>query len=86
MLMFTPLNLVPGAAAAVALAAGADAASVGAAADGAGAAELGDGVAAGLQPARMTTRPIAGAMDLNRDTGFLLLTHTRPSSILNDRR
>jgi hypothetical protein len=34
----------------------------------------------------MSTKPIAGATDLIRDTGFLLLTAALPSSILNDRR
>jgi hypothetical protein len=75
MLMFTPANLVPGVAAGAALAlAPATADGLAAAAVGlelAGGAALGDGVAAGLQPARMTIKPIAGAMDLNRDTGFL---------------
>ena len=34
-------------------------------------AELGD---AGLQPAMTSIKPTTGAMDLNRDTGVLLLT------------
>jgi hypothetical protein len=75
--MFTPANLVPGVPAGVAAAA-ADAGAVDAGAVEAGGvdaggmvAALGAGVVAGPQPARMTIKPIAGAMDLNRDTGFL---------------
>jgi hypothetical protein len=44
---------------------------------------LGD---AGLQPAMTSIKPTTGAMDLNRDTGVLLLTTPIPSSILNDWR
>ena len=74
--MFTPANLVPGVpagvAAGVALAAAtADGVAALGGLDVTGAAALGAGVAAELQPARMTTKPIAGAIDLNRDTGFL---------------
>ncbi len=47
----------------------------------------GDGlVDAGLQPAMTSIKPTTGAMDLNRDTGVLLLTTPNPSSILNDWR
>jgi hypothetical protein len=61
------------------LAAGAEAAVDGPALAGA------DGVA-GLQPVMTSIKPTTGAMDLNRDTGVLLLTGPRPSSILNDWR
>jgi len=62
-------------------AAGAEAAVVGA--------ELAAGVGvvvAPLQPAMTKIKPTTGAMDLNRDTGVLLLTTPEPSSILNDWR
>jgi hypothetical protein len=39
-----------------------------------------------LQPAMTSTKPTTGAMDLNRDTGVLLLTTPVSSSILNDWR
>ena len=63
-----------------------DAAADGAAADGA-TEPAGDalGVEA-AHPARTRTKPIAGATDLNRDTGILLLTLAWPYSILNGRR
>jgi hypothetical protein len=82
MLTFTPLNFVPWDAAGAALA---DAEAAGA--DAAGAAETGtaEGVLA-LHADRIRIKLTAGAIDLNRDTGFLLLTALRPSSILNDRR
>jgi hypothetical protein len=63
----------------VSLAAGAEAAVDGPALAGA------DGVA-GLQPVMTSIKPTTGAMDLNRDTGVLLLTTPIPSSILNDWR
>jgi hypothetical protein len=48
---------------------------------------LGAGVVvAGLHPVMTSIKPTTGAMDLNRDTGVLLLTKPRPSSILNDWR
>jgi hypothetical protein len=89
-LTLTPLNAWDGAgvagpaeAEASLVAAGADA-GADAAAD---AAALGaaDGVA-GLQPVMTSIKPTTGAMDLNRDTGVLLLTRPRSSSILNDWR
>ena len=83
----TPLNAWDGAGVAgpadavppLALAAGADAAVDWPALAGA------DGVA-GLQPVMTSIKPTTGAMDLNRDTGVLLLTRPRTSSILNDWR
>jgi hypothetical protein len=82
----TPLNAWDGAgvagpaeADASLVAAGAEAAVDGAALAGA------DGVA-GLQPVMTSIKPTTGAMDLNRDTGVLLLTRPRSSSILNDWR
>jgi hypothetical protein len=41
---------------------------------------------ADVQPAMTSNKPTTGAMDLNRDTGVLLLTTPEPSSILNDWR
>jgi hypothetical protein len=43
-------------------------------------------VVAGLQPVMTSIKPTTGAMDLNRDTGVLLLTRPGSSSILNDWR
>lgn len=43
-------------------------------------------VVALLQPARTSIKPTTGAIDLNRDTGVLLLTAPISSSILNDWR
>src|SRR3954453_18866990 len=92
MFMFTPLNLSPWEAAGLgavdAAAAEAAAEAVAAGATDAGAAEAGDD---GLgeddpHPASTSTKPIAGATVLNRDTGFLLLTLAPASSILNARR
>jgi hypothetical protein len=39
-----------------------------------------------LHPVMTSIKPTTGAMDLNRDTGVLLLTTPIPSSILNDWR
>ena len=75
-----------GAAAADDEAAGADAAGADAAVVGA---ELAPAVlvgAAGLHPTRTSIKPTTDAMDLDRDTGFLLLTTPDSSSILNDRQ
>jgi hypothetical protein len=44
-----------------------------------------DGVA-GLHAVMTSNKPTTGAMDLNRDTGVLLLTGPGSSSILNDWR
>src|SRR3954470_22205305 len=98
MLTLMPLNLSPCEAAglgAVDAAAAEAEAPVEAAADAvaAGGADAGapgpagDGVVdAALHPASTSTKPIAGATVLNRDTGFLLLTLAPASSILNARR
>ena len=88
----TPLNACDGAGVAGPAAADEDGAAAAAAAADAGAdvgAELLAGEAlgvAGLQPAMTSIKPTTGAMDLNRDTGVLLLTTPKPSSILNDWR
>ena len=72
MLTLIPANFVPAGAAAVAdgLAAGSDAAGADAGGAAVGAVDAGGvGVAAGLHADRMSTKPTAGAIDLNRDTG-----------------
>ena len=83
MLMFVPLNFSHRAASGEAAGAALGAASALAAAEGgedvasleAAGGSLGDGdVVAGLQPAKIRIRPMAGAIVLDRDTGFLLLT------------
>jgi len=84
MLTLMPLNFVPCEAAGDALAASEAAAEAAAeaAVDAAGAWDAG----VALHADRTSTKPTAGAIDLNRDTGFLLLTAFRSSNILNDRR
>jgi hypothetical protein len=87
-LTLTPLNAWDGAGVAGPADAD-DAADAGADAGGVVAAELlaGDALGdAGLHPAMTSIKPTTGAMDLNRDTGVLLLTTPEPSSILNDWR
>ena len=82
----TPLNACDGAGVAGPAEAGVSVVAAGAeAAAGGPALVAGDGVA-GLQPVMTSIKPTTGAMDLNRDTGVLLLTGPRPSSILNDWR
>src|SRR6476620_2750560 len=82
MLTLTPLNLSPCEAAGDAAA---DAAADAVAAD-AGVEAAVDGLVVVVpHPASTSTKPIAGATVLNRDTGFLLLTLAPSSSILNAR-
>ncbi len=85
--MLTPLNFVPGDAAAACDAeaagalGGADVGPVDAGADDA------DGLAVGLQAVNTRMGTIAAAIDRNRDTTLaLLLTHVPSSNILNTRR
>ena len=73
----TPLNACDGAGVAGPAAADEDGAAAEAAGADAGAdvgAELLALGVAGLQPAMTSIKPTTGAMDLNRDTGVLLLT------------
>jgi hypothetical protein len=75
--MLTPLNAWDGAGVAGPAAADDDGEAAGADAGADVAAELLTGEAlgvAGLQPAMTSIKPTTGAMDLNRDTGVLLLT------------
>jgi hypothetical protein len=71
MLTLIPANFVPAGAAGLELAAASDAAGVDAGGADVGALAAGGvGLAAGLHAARTRTKPTAGAIDLNRDTGL----------------
>jgi hypothetical protein len=83
-LTLTPLNAWDGAGVAGPAEAGFPLLAAGADAAVDGPALVAGDVVAGLQPVMTSIKPTTGAMDLNRDTGVLLLTKPGSSSILND--
>jgi hypothetical protein len=85
-LTFTPLNAWDGAGVAGPADAGVPLVAAGAEAAVDGPALVDEDCVAGLQPVMTSIKPTTGAMVLNRDTGVLLLTRPRSSSILNDWR